>query len=88
MKIVLAALNSKYIHTNLAIRYLNQYVKDVTPVEIIEFTINQTIDSIVGEIFKRKPDILGISTYIWNIEYTLKISEIIKRIHPDRKSVV
>lgn len=85
MKIVLAALNSKYIHTNLAIRYLNQYVKDVTPVEIIEFTINQTIDSIVGEIFKRKPDILGISTYIWNIEYTLKISEIIKRIHPETK---
>ena len=59
MKIILTTLNSKYIHTNLAIRYLKEYVKDLASVDIMEFTINQTMDDIVGEIYKRKPTVLG-----------------------------
>lgn len=82
MNIILATLNSKFIHSNLAIRYLKEYVKDISNVEILEFTINQTIDSITSEIYKKNPDILGFSTYIWNIEETLEICQIIKMVSP------
>lgn len=85
MKIILTTLNSKFVHSNLAIRYLSKYVEDVTTVDICEFTINQHIDFIVSEIYKEKPDLVGFSTYIWNIEETLKICETLKMIMPDVK---
>ncbi|WFA09872.1 B12-binding domain-containing radical SAM protein [Tissierella sp. Yu-01] len=85
MKVILSTLNSKYIHTNLAIRYLKEYVKDIMPIETYEFTINQSIDSIVSELYKKSPDLIGFSTYIWNIEQTLKISNIIKILRPNTK---
>lgn len=85
MKIILTTLNSKYIHTNLAIRYLKGYVEDIVPVKIMEFTINQTIDHIVGEIYKSAPNLLCFSTYIWNVEETLDIAETIKIISPNTR---
>ncbi len=88
MKIILSTLNSKYIHSNLAIRYLARYVEDIENVEILEYTINQSIDFIVGELYKEKPDIIGFSTYIWNVEETLKICEILKLVLPDTKVIL
>ena len=88
MKVILATLNSKFIHSNLAIRYLKEYVKDIHPVEIMEFTINQTIDSITSELYKNQPDILGFSTYIWNVEETLEICRIIKMVSPNTKIIL
>ena len=88
MKIILSSLNSKYIHSNLAIRYLDKYLEDITPVEILEYTINQSIDYIVSEIYKRSPDVIGFSTYIWNIEETLKICEILKIVLPNIKIIL
>ncbi len=85
MKIILSSLNSKYIHSNLAIRYLAGYVEDIIKAQIHEYTINQNIDFIVSEIYKEKPDLIGFSTYIWNIEETLKICEILKIVLPDTK---
>jgi radical SAM superfamily enzyme YgiQ (UPF0313 family) len=85
MKVILTTLNSKYIHTNLAIRYLKEYVREINPVEIIEFTINQTTDSIVGELYKQEADLIGFSTYIWNIEETLKIAKTLKIVSPNIK---
>lgn len=88
MKIILSSLNSKYIHSNLAIRYLDKYVEDIADVETLEYTINQSIDFIVSEIYKKKPDIIGFSTYIWNIEETLKICEILKMVLPNIKIIL
>lgn len=88
MKIILSSLNSKYIHSNLAIRYLDKYVEDIANVEILEYTINQSIDFIVSEIYKKKPDVIGFSTYIWNIEETLKICEILKMVLPNIKIIL
>lgn len=85
MKIVLTTLNSKFIHSNLAIRYLKSYVEDINPIEIKEFTINQNIDFIASEIYKMKPDLLGFSTYIWNLDETLQVAEIIKIVSPNTK---
>ena len=87
MKIILTTLNSKFIHSSLSIRYLKAYAKDI-PIEIMEFTINQNLDYIVGEIYKKKPDVIGFSTYIWNREETLAICETLKIINPDIKIIL
>lgn len=85
MKIILTTLNSKFIHSNLAIRYLSSYVKDISRVETYEFTINQNIDFIASEIYRLNPDIVGFSTYIWNLRETLNICNILKKVNPDIK---
>ena len=68
MKILLAAVNAKYIHSNLAVYSLKAYAEDPA-VEIGEYTINQQKDDILMDIYKRQPDILCLSCYIWNMEY-------------------
>ena len=68
MKILLTAINAKYIHSNLAVYSLKAYAKD-PGVEIAEYTINQTVDSILGSLYERRPDILCFSCYIWNLDY-------------------
>lgn len=83
MKAMLTTLNSKFIHSNLAIRYLSGYVKDIMDMEVCEFTINQNIDFIVAEIYKSNPDIIGFSTYIWNLRETLMICDILKNVKPN-----
>lgn len=68
MKLLLTAINAKYIHSNLAVYSLKassgEY-KDA--VEIAEFTINNQADYVLEEIYKRKPDVLLFSSYIWNL---------------------
>ncbi len=88
MKTILATLNSKYIHTALSIRYLKSYSEDIADIELMEFTINQNIDYIAGEIYKKDPDIIGFSTYIWNKDETLKVCEIIKLVRPEIKIIL
>ncbi|WP_346664404.1 B12-binding domain-containing radical SAM protein [uncultured Merdimonas sp.] len=68
MKIVLAAINAKYIHSNLAVYSLKAYARDPR-VEIAEYTINQTKDEILGDLYRREPDLLCFSCYIWNLNY-------------------
>lgn len=83
MKIVLSTLNAKYIHTNLAIRYLKQTLAPLgEQVEIQEYTINHHQDYIVSELYKTQPDLLCFSCYIWNIEMVLGIISTIKKIMP------
>ena len=85
-KIVLVGINSKYIHTNLGIRYIREYLKkNGLQIEIVESSINNSINEIIREIYEKKPDILGFSVYIWNVEYTFKIIKEIKKILPDTK---
>ncbi|NLW22660.1 MAG: B12-binding domain-containing radical SAM protein [Tissierellia bacterium] len=88
MKIILTTLNSKFIHSALAIRYLKSYCKDIPNIELMEFTINQNLDYIVGELYKRAPDIIGFSTYIWNRQEVLRICEIIKTVNPNIKIIL
>jgi len=77
MKILLVSLDSKYIHANLAVRYLKKYCRNFN-IAIKEFTINQKQEYILGEILAEDPDIICFSCYIWNIDYIKDISYIIK----------
>lgn len=85
MKTLLTTLNSKYIHSNLAIRYLKSIVEDLEDIDIAEFTINQSIDFIASEIYKLNKDIVCFSVYIWNITETLKVCQILKLVKPEMK---
>lgn len=82
MKVLLIALNSKYVHSNLAIRYLRAYVNEFD-VEIFEGTINENPFNLALEIARKKPDVVAFSCYIWNIENILKICGILKEINKD-----
>ena len=82
MKILLAAVNAKYIHSNLAVYSLKAYAEDPA-VEIGEYTINQQKDDILMDICKRKPDILCLSCYIWNLDYIEEIVLEIGKLRPD-----
>ena len=79
MKILLTAINAKYIHSNLAVYSLKaaagQYADGI---EIAEFTINNSPDYILEEIYKKKPDVLMFSCYIWNLNV---IEEVTREYH-------
>lgn len=70
MKILLTAVNAKYIHSNLAIYSLRAAAGSYKEhVELAEYTINNAKDAILSDLYKRKPDVLCFSCYIWNLEY-------------------
>lgn len=79
MKILLAAINSKFVHSNLAVRYLRAYTKDLDyDCKIREFSINDREENILKEIIEEKPDVVAISTYIWNVEMAIRLANLIK----------
>ncbi|WMM23633.1 B12-binding domain-containing radical SAM protein [Tissierella sp. MB52-C2] len=88
MKTILTTLNSKFVHSCLSIRYLKEYVRDLISIELKEYTINQNIDFIASDIYKENPDVIGFSTYIWNLTETLEICEILKIVKPEIKIIL
>ena len=83
MKILLTTLNSKFIHSNLAIKYLDAMIRDKVDSVVEEFTINEDIEDILSKIMIGGYDMVAFSCYIWNIERTMKIAENIKKISPE-----
>ena len=84
MKILLTAINAKYIHSNLAIYSLRACAGEYkSQIELAEFTINNQKDYILEKIYKRKPDILCFSVYIWNLDYVESVAREFKKICPD-----
>lgn len=81
MKIVLVGINSKFIHSNLAVRYLKSYTSDIDYNCVIrEFSINDRKEKITEELISENADIIAFSCYIWNMEYVTSIANIIKLI--------
>ncbi|MGG0185965.1 B12-binding domain-containing radical SAM protein [Bacillus rhizoplanae] len=83
MNVVISTLNAKYIHTNLAIRYIKAYAQPEFDLEMAEYTINDPVMNIVTDLHRRKPDVIGFSCYIWNIEETIKVIQMLKKINPN-----
>ncbi len=83
MKVVLVAVNSKYIHSNLAVKYLKAYTADMEYIcDNMEFSINDREERVVEDIINERPNIVGFSCYIWNIEFVKKVATLIKLIDP------
>ena len=94
MKVLLAAINAKYIHSNLGIYSLKTYgekmlkewgLAEQVEISLAEYTINHQMEQILQDIYKRKPDVIGFSCYIWNISYVKMILADIKKVLPDVK---
>lgn len=84
MKILLSTLNAKFIHSSLALRYLRSYAQPSFPgVELVEYTINDVTLNIVADIYKRQPDVVAFSCYIWNIRETIAVIRNLKKVCPD-----
>ncbi len=88
MKVTLATLNAKFIHTSLALRYLKAVVDKDFDVDIAEFTIKDPAMNIVSDLFLRNASVIGFSCYIWNIEETIKVIQMLKKIRPELKIVL
>ncbi|GAB7387841.1 B12-binding domain-containing radical SAM protein [Bacillaceae bacterium] len=88
MKTVIATLNAKYIHSSLALRYLKAYCAKDFPIEMAEYTIKDPAMNIVSDLYSRDPDIVGFSCYIWNIEETIVVVKMLKKIMPRLKIVL
>ena len=84
MNIVLTAINAKYIHSNLAVYSLRAYASAYkNEISIAEYTINQQMDDILMDLYKKKPDVLCFSCYIWNISYVEDLIREIKKLFPN-----
>lgn len=88
MKILLAAINAKYIHSNLAVHTLRAYAeKNVRrkglEIEVAEYTINQQKDDILRDIYEKAADMVCFSCYIWNIDYVRAVVRELGKVCPD-----
>ena len=84
MKILLAACNAKYIHSNLAVYDLQAYASEYTDHIILkEYTINQQKDDIMRDIYLEHPDVVCVSCYIWNISFVKELMADLVKILPD-----
>lgn len=84
MNIILTAVNAKYIHSNLAVYSLRAfaevYKEEIT---IAEYTINQNVDDILMDLYKKRPDVLCFSCYIWNLTYVETLVREIAKLFPN-----
>ena len=88
MKVLLTAVNAKYIHSNPAVYSLQKFVTAYAPeygrnVELAEFTINHYADDILQEIYRRRPDVVAFSCYIWNQQMIERVLEDLPRVLPE-----
>lgn len=82
MKILLAACNAKYIHSNPAVYDLRSYASRLKESILLgEYTINQTKDEVLKDIYRSGAEVICFSCYIWNISY-------IKDLIPDLKKIL
>ena len=83
MKLLLTAINAKYIHSNLAVYSLRASAGSIRDqVELTEFTINHRTEEILRDIYRRKPDVLFFSCYIWNMVYVTELTAECRKVMP------
>ncbi|MBE5882395.1 MAG: DUF4080 domain-containing protein [Lachnospiraceae bacterium] len=87
MKFLLTAVNTKYIHSNPAVYSLQAYAVSREPelkehIEIAEYTINHGFSDVLADIYRKRPDMIGFSCYIWNITYILELAAELKKLLP------
>ena len=83
MKILLAACNAKYIHSNLAVYNLKSCSGEYSSrVVVKEYTINQIRDDILKDIYLEQPNVVCFSCYIWNISFVRELVPDLKKILP------
>lgn len=83
-KILLTAINAKYIHSNPAVYSLRAYAKEyLAYTAIAEYTINQRTEVLLRELYDQQPDVLLFSCYIWNVRLVCELAAELKKVLPD-----
>ena len=83
MKILLNAVNAKYIHSNLAVYSIRANAGEYRDqIELGEYTINQYVEEILQDIYKKKPDLIAFSCYIWNIRHIRELVRELRKVLP------
>ncbi len=83
MEIILATLNARYTHSSIGLRYLYANMKELREKSLIlEFSINDAIQSVAEKLLDESPRIIGLGVYIWNAAQTYELIEVIKRVSP------
>ncbi len=89
MKIILSTLNSRYTHSSVGLRYLYANMQELQEdTLLLEFSINDAIQSIAEKILDEKPDIIGLGIYIWNAQQSHELIEILKKVSPQTKIIL
>lgn len=85
MKLLLVAINAKYIHSNLAVYSLRAYAAEFREsIEIGEYTINNSTEAVLADIYRRNPQVIAFSCYIWNWTMVQELLEELPKIMPGR----
>ncbi len=88
-KTMMVAINAKYVHTNIAVRYISRFCQSKGfDCDFCEFTINEPQGSILVKLYEMDCCTYGFSCYIWNIDYVLRICQSLKKLKPDCKIVL
>ncbi len=83
-KIILTTLNSRYTHSAIGLRYIYANMQELQPqTTILEFSINDAIQTIAEDLLRDEPDIIGIGVYIWNALEVQELIHIIKKVSPE-----
>ena len=89
MNILLSTLNSKFIHSSLALRYLRAFGRTQGQAyNIVEYTINMPVLDIISDLTEHDADVVGFACYIWNIDMTLHVASLLKSVRPAVKVVL
>ena len=89
MKVVLTTLNAKYIHTSLGLRYLRESSKALGhDVVFKEYSINQELLTIVGDICRERPDVVALGCYIWSRTLVEELVDSLKQVLPQSQIVL
>lgn len=92
MKVLLVAVNAKYIHSNLAVyslkAYAEKYGNNNHEIKVKEYTINQYAEEIIRDIYEEQADVIGFSCYIWNIEHMMQVINDLKAVSPKLQIIV
>jgi radical SAM superfamily enzyme YgiQ (UPF0313 family) len=84
MKIVLTTLNSRYTHSAIGLRYLYANMRELQDnTKILEFSINDAIQTVAEKLLINQPNIIGIGVYIWNATQIRELIHILKKISPE-----
>ena len=83
MNIILTTLNSRFTHSSLGLRYILANMKELTcKTKLLEFSINDALQSVAEQILDEEPSIVGIGVYIWNATEVKELIELIKKVSP------
>ena len=85
MKCILVALDTQYVHTNLAVRYLASCCDPASAPVLCEYNINQQSHLILHDLLSQSPDLIGFSCYIWNIEPIFRLCDDLRKADPHIK---